>query len=262
MAEQEKKIKAVIASTPSEAALQTIDELEANNISVEEFLGSDIAKRLDEPKIPLKDETNSLNESENLEQIVNYLANKQEIPGSSLTRSPDEAYAWERPPVFTSPREAQDAMFNLLSTPEVAENIVKGLRMGFPVVDLASLLIFKGFLDGAFNPDVALLLGEPVAYFIMALGERANIDYKIETDDSDIDDVVDTSMDDKALIEIEKAGGINKIQKTLQKKDISVKDIPAEIVEEVEEKVPASLLAADTDETTEQKNSESLLDRK
>ena len=79
-------------------------------------------------------------------------------------------------------------MFNLLSTPEVAENIVRGLRMGFPVVDLASLLVFKAFVDGAFNPDVALLLGEPVAYFIMALGERANIDYKIENDDSDIYD--------------------------------------------------------------------------
>ena len=262
MAEQERKIKAVIASTPSEAALQTIDELEANNISLEEFLGPEAAKKLDEPKIPLTNEANTLNESENLEQIVNYLASKQEIPGSSLTRSPDEAYAWERPPLFTSPREAQDAMFNLLSTPEVAENIVRGLRMGFPVVDLASLLVFKAFVDGAFNPDVALLLGEPVAYFIMALGERANIDYKIENDDSDIDDVVDSSIDDKALIEIEKAGGINKIQKTLQKKDISVKDIPAEIVEEVEEKIPASLLAADADEPIEQTTSDSLLDRK
>ena len=96
----------------------------------------------------------------------------------------------------------------------------------------------------------------------MALGERANIDYKIENDDSDIDDVFDSSIDDKALIEIEKAGGINKIQKTLQKKDISVKDIPAEIVEEVEEKIPASLLAADADEPIEQTTSDSLLDRK
>ena len=91
MAEQERKIKAVIASTPSEAALKTIDELEANNISLEEFLGPEAAKKLDEPKIPLTNEANALNESENLEQIVNYLASKQEIPGSSLTRSPDEA---------------------------------------------------------------------------------------------------------------------------------------------------------------------------
>ena len=57
-------------------------------------------------------------------------------------------------------------MFGMLSTPEVAENIVKGLRMGVPVTDLTSLLVFKGFLDGAYNPDVALLIGEPVAFLL------------------------------------------------------------------------------------------------
>ena len=46
--------------------------------------------------------------------------------------------------------------------------------MGVPVTDLTSLLVFKGFLDGTYNPDVALLISEPVAFFIMALGERLN----------------------------------------------------------------------------------------
>lgn len=166
MAEEEKKIKPVIASTPSEAALQTIDELDANDISLEEFIGPDLAKTIDEPKIPLSNKTNVINQSENLEEIAKYLTDKQEIPGSSLVRSPDQAYAWERPPAYTSPREAQDAMFGMLSTPEVAENVVKGLSMGIPVTDLTSLLVFKGFLDGAYNPDVALLISEPVAFLL------------------------------------------------------------------------------------------------
>ena len=261
MAEEEKKIRPVIASTPSEAALQTIDELDANDISLEEFLGPDVAKAIDRPKIPLSEKTNVINQSDNLEEIAKYLADKQEIPGSSLVRSPDQAYAWERPPTYTNPREAQDAMFGMLSTPEVAENIVKGLRMGVPVTDLTSLLVFKGFLDGAYNPDVALLISEPVAFFIMALGERANLDYKIETDDSDIDDINEAKLDDRVLEEVERAGGIAKIQKFVEQKNVEVKDIPAEITKEVEERIPTSLLAPSTDTETETK-SESLLDRK
>ena len=152
-------------------------------------------------------------------------------------------------------------MFGMLSTPEVAENVVKGLSMGIPVTDLTSLLVFKGFLDGAYNPDVALLISEPVAFFIMALGERANIDYKIETDDSDIDDVNEAKLDDRVLEEVERAGGIAKIQKFVEQKNVKVKDIPAEITKEVEERIPTSLLAPSTDTETETK-SESLLDRK
>ena len=77
MAEEEKKIKPVIASTPSEAALQTIDELDANDISLEEFIGPDLAKTIDEPKIPLSNKTNVINQSENLEEIAKYLTDKQ-----------------------------------------------------------------------------------------------------------------------------------------------------------------------------------------
>jgi hypothetical protein len=95
----------------------------------------------------------------------------------------------------------------------------------------------------------------------MALGERANIDYKIETDDSDIDDVNQAKLDDRVLEEVERAGGIAKIQKFVEQKNVKVKDIPAEITKEVEERIPTSLLAPSTNTETKTK-SESLLDRK
>lgn len=264
---EEKKIRPIIATSPSEAALQTIDELNAKDISLEEFLGPDLAKTIDEPKVPLSEKSSEVNQSENLEEVVKHLSDKQEVPGSSLARSPDNAFPWESPPTFTSPREAQDAMFGMLSTPEVTENILKGLSMGMPVTDLTSILVFKGFIDGAYNPDVALLISEPVAFFIMALGEKANIDYKIESDDSDLDDLERTSIDDRALEELEKAGGIGQIQKAIKEKEVSKRNIPADIVKEVEQRVTPSLLAPSTDTTVEaepeqtENKTESLLSR-
>ena len=66
---------------------------------------------------------------------------------------------------------------------EVAGDIVTALTQGISVMDLTSLFVFTGFVSGKFTPDVGLLLGEPTAYFIMGIGEMANIEYKIEDDD-------------------------------------------------------------------------------
>ena len=37
------------------------------------------------------------------------------IPGQSLTNSPDQPYAWERPPEFTEPRQAMYEVFDVLT---------------------------------------------------------------------------------------------------------------------------------------------------
>ena len=52
-------------------------------------------------------------------------------------------------------------------------------------------------MTGKFTPDVGLLIAEPTAYFNMALGEKANIEYKIEQDDSDLDEMFDSDLTEK-----------------------------------------------------------------
>ena len=73
MLEKDKKLKKVVNSTVSGAALEMIDELDKNNVSLEEFSGGDFLDKFNgEDKVPLKKSKNPINESENLEFITNH----------------------------------------------------------------------------------------------------------------------------------------------------------------------------------------------
>jgi hypothetical protein len=97
------------------------------------------------------------------------------IPGQSLTSSPESGQAWEQPPEYTSVREAtQDIFLNLLED-EMLETVVTMLANGTPVGDITKMLLVSGLSQGKFNPDLMLLLVEPVMYMILAIAERVGI---------------------------------------------------------------------------------------
>lgn len=250
-----KKIKPIVSSSPSGAALQLVDELENKNITLEEFLGDSLGKTLDEEPVPLVNEADPINEADNYDAIAKHLTETQKIPGASLVRSPDKPRPFERPPKYVNPNDAKDALFATMSEPEVAKSIVDLLGMGVPAVEIGSLMTFKGFLDGAYNPNVALLIAEPATFFVMALGNKANIEYKIEQDDSDLEEGDD--LDKMFFDEVNRNGGIEKLQSMIAKKEVSEKPIPQEILKEVEERVESSSLLA----RQEQPNPDSLLSR-
>jgi len=97
------------------------------------------------------------------------------VPGESLTSSPESSQAWEQPPAYTSVREAtQDIFLNLLED-EMLETVVTMLANGTPVGDITKMLLVSGLSQGKFNPDLMLLLVEPVMYMILAIAERVGI---------------------------------------------------------------------------------------
>ena len=51
-------------------------------------------------------------------------------------------------------------------------------------MDIVKIFLVESFEDGIINPDMGLLLAEPLAYMIMALAERADIDFVIDDDDA------------------------------------------------------------------------------
>ena len=55
-------------------------------------------------------------------------------------------------------------------------------------MDIVQVLFFQGFQDGLFNPDMMLLVAEPLAYMIAALAERADVDFVIIADDDEDED--------------------------------------------------------------------------
>ena len=142
---------------------------------------------------------------------------KKPIPGSSLTRSPEDSYTWEKPPVITDSSEAARFFFMKLIEPKVYNAVLDSVEEGTPLMDLSQMLMYQAFTDGIINPDMMLIMVEPVVYIIAALAERQQIDFIIQEDDEE---------------DIEE----NRLQELLNPKiDSENIEIPKEIVEQVEE---------------------------
>ena len=118
--------------------------------------------------------------------LENDLSRGRPIPGQSLTNSPDEPYAWERPPELVEPRKAMYEVFDALTEPEATANLLISLNKGVGVIDLASIVLYAGFLEGKWTADLMVLLMEPTMYMIMALAEKAEISYNLDAGDDEI----------------------------------------------------------------------------
>ena len=175
------------------------------------------------------------------------------IPGQSLTNSPEQPYNWEKAPEFTNSKEAMLYVFETLTVPETTANILLSLSRGVGVVDIASITLYTGFTEGKWNPDLMTLLMEPVMYMVMALGEKAELDFVMNSGDDNIRE--EEILGDRAVEEIEKGiGSLEEIRKQAAQR-VSPQSVPVEVREIIEEKVlEPSLL-----EKVKQEKSNSLL---
>jgi hypothetical protein len=108
------------------------------------------------------------------------------IPGQGLTTDPDNPQPYEKPPQFTSVHEASEFIFGNLIEEESYVQILQLMADDMPVMDIVRTLLFTGFTEGKWSPDLMLMLAEPVAYMLLALAERAGIDpviYRGEDED-------------------------------------------------------------------------------
>jgi hypothetical protein len=108
------------------------------------------------------------------------------IPGQSLTTDPDNPAPYEKPPRFTSVHEASEFLFEKLIEEETYMQVMELLIDDMPIMDITRTLLFQGFTEGQWSPDLMLMLVEPVAYMLLALAERAQIEpiiYRAEEED-------------------------------------------------------------------------------
>ena len=96
------------------------------------------------------------------------------IPGESLTDTPGNA-SWEHPPQFTDVNEAAEHIWDKLHERNLLQQVITFLEDDVPVEAIARMILFSGFAEGKWTPDVALLLAEVVFKQIMAIGMRAEI---------------------------------------------------------------------------------------
>ena len=110
---------------------------------------------------------------------------KRPIPGESLTRSPEDSYAWEQPAAITDTREASRFFLTKLIEPEVYNSVLDSVEQGTPLMDIAQVLMYQAFVDGIINPDLMMTMVEQIVYMIAALAERQGIDFIIQEDDEE-----------------------------------------------------------------------------
>ena len=104
------------------------------------------------------------------QEAVDAFANAgKPIPGQSLTASPDEVRPFEGPPQFTEFREALNFIVEELLEEEAYLNLVASIADGVPIIDMVMQIGYVGFREGKWNPDLMVMLIEPLMYLLMAI---------------------------------------------------------------------------------------------
>jgi len=96
------------------------------------------------------------------------------IPGQSLTDTPGNA-PWEHPPQFTDPEQILDSLYDKITNGEFTEQLIAMLDAGVPVEAIVRVMVFGGFVQGKFTPDVGFMLVEPLMKLVAAVGIRSGI---------------------------------------------------------------------------------------
>ena len=123
------------------------------------------------------------------------------IPGQSLTDTPGN-YPWEHPAQFADPEEASEYIWDRLHADDFAEQVVAMLDAKIPVEAIARVILFGGFLEGKFSPDVAFLITKPVMQMITVLGATAGVgNIRVSmtdiTNDQQLLDIVKTKIENE-----------------------------------------------------------------
>ena len=105
------------------------------------------------------------------------------IPGQSLTDTPGNA-PWEHPPQYTDPEQILDSLYDKITNGEFTEQLIAMLDAGVPVEAIVRVMVFSGFMQGKFTPDVGFMIVEPLMKLVAAVGIRAGVSkLKLSLDD-------------------------------------------------------------------------------
>jgi hypothetical protein len=157
-------------------------------------------------------------------------------PGQSLTNSPDEQKAWEQPPRITNIKEAIESTFLQIINEDTMPDILNAMSKKMPIAGLASTILYDGYTKGIWNPDLMMLMLEPVMYMLIALAEKAGIDYVLYRGEDEEDFTVDEEEFDNIEKESKKLtdADVGATFNTLRPKQISQASVTPKVREMLE----------------------------
>ena len=105
------------------------------------------------------------------------------VPGQSLTDKPGN-YPWEHPPQYTDSQEASEYVWDKLTEPLFAQQVIAMLDAGIPVEAISRIILFSGFTEGKWTPDVGFMLSEVVMKMVATIGFTGGVKkFKISMSD-------------------------------------------------------------------------------
>ena len=120
---------------------------------------------------------------EAIEQLA--MIDQRPIPGQSLTNNSENPLPFEGPPQTVRVTEALHGVFEELIEEKNYMGIMDAINDEIPISDIVQIILFDGFSKGMWNPDLMLILIEPLMYLVMALADKAGIDYVLYPDEED-----------------------------------------------------------------------------
>ena len=185
------------------------------------------------------------------------MSGKRPIAGQSLSNDPDNPAPFERAPRFTSVHAASEYLWESFIEPETYVDLMQTVSDGVPIMDIAQIILFTEFQKGSWNPDLMMMLFEPVAYMIMALAERVGLEMTIYEgdleDDDEEEEFAGTKIEEdriRKLIETKNAGKIPEGTLTAEMQK-SLENLPEINVEPSEPSSQPSLMEAPAQEEEE-----------
>ena len=156
------------------------------------------------------------------------------IPGESLTTAPDMPKAWERPPQYTSQDKAMEAIYMEITQEDSLRKLINIINDGIPLDEIAQVILYKGYTEGKFSPDLMLVLIEPTIYLLIAIADYAAIkDYVLYEGEED-DPEAEIHGDDEEPISWDEEEDETKVQ---PKKESLGESLLAKVESELPEKV-------------------------
>jgi hypothetical protein len=173
------------------------------------------------------------------------------IPGESLTASPDNKKAWERPPEYTNEDEAMKALYLILTEQEKLRQLINIINDGVPLDEIAQVILYKGYTEGKYNPDLMLLLIEPTLYLLISIADYAEIkDYVLYTGEEDDPDT-ELPEDDITPIDMDGDGIPDKVKPEM-KREPRAESVSAGLLSRIKKELPAKVEAVTTEEVEEE----------
>jgi hypothetical protein len=171
------------------------------------------------------------------------------IPGESLTASPENAKAWERPPEYTDQDEAMMAVYMVLTEQATLRGLIEIISDGVALDEIAQVILYKGYTEGKYTPDMMLMLAEPTIYLLIAIADYAEIKdyvlYNEEDGDPDTeipdDDITPVDMDGDGIPDEPKA-------KVEPRKD----SVSSSLLSRIEKELPTKVEEASVEEIEEE----------